>query len=313
MQTEPSTASADPIIQLRGVSKHYFTTTALRDVSLEIPPGVTGLLGPNGSGKSTLIKVLLGLVRFRGAGEVLGFRIGSQASRIRQVCGYMPEDDCYLPGISGIEMMRFVAELSGLPGSEALRRSHEILDFCGIEQERYREVDTYSVGMRQQLKFAQAIVHDPAILILDEPTSGLDPQQRSAMLSRIRSLANRSEKSVIISTHILPDVQATCDNVVILNEGAVRLVESLAVLNQPKSPVVKIQIEGDRSAFVQQLDIEGYEHELSGGDTVLLNDPTGDGASRVFEWARLARVGVRSLAPVRTSLEEVFLGAIEAE
>lgn len=300
-----------PIIELSGVSKRYLTATALRDVSLAIQPGVTGLLGANGSGKSTLIKVLLGLVRFSGSGNVLGFRIGSQAKRIRQLCGYMPEDDCYLPGISGIEMMRFVAELSGLPGSEALRRSHEILDFCGIEQERYREVDTYSVGMRQQLKFAQAIVHDPTILILDEPTSGLDPDQRTAMLNRIRSLARRSEKSVIISTHILPDVQATCDNVVILAEGSVRLVESLATLNEPVSPVIRIQIAGDVAAFVQQVHAAGYKCETKDSDLVLLNDRHGDGASRVFEWARLAAVGVRSVAPIRTSLEDIFLGAVK--
>ena len=157
----------------------------------------------------------------------------------------MPEDDCYLPGLSGVEMLQFAARLSGIPAVEALRRSHEILDFCGVEQERYRDVDTYSTGMRQKLKFAQAIVHDPPLLILDEPTAGLDPEEREAMLARIRLLAARAGKTVLLSTHILPDVQVTCQDVVILACGRVRVAERLDVLNRPRSPMYRVEVVGD--------------------------------------------------------------------
>ena len=159
----------------------------------------------------------------------------------------MPEDDCYLPGLIGVEMVRFAARLSGLPSVEALRRAHEILDFCGIEQERYRPVETYSAGMRQKLKFAQSIVHDPPLLILDEPTSALDPEEREAMLQRIRILAAKHGKSVLVSTHILPDVQAICDTVIILAKGRVRLVEKLSVLSRPVSPAFHVRVLGPSS------------------------------------------------------------------
>ncbi len=159
---------------------------------MSIQPGVTGLLGPNGAGKSTLIKILLGLLRpTSGTGSVLSFDIASQARDIRANVGYMPEDDCFLYGLSGVESVQFSAQLSGLPGVESLRRAHEILDYCGLAQERYRNVDTYSTGMRQKLRFAQAIVHDPSLLILDEPTSGLDPEERDIMLRRIERLSQR--------------------------------------------------------------------------------------------------------------------------
>jgi len=189
---------------------------ALDGVDLNIKPGVTGLLGPNGAGKSTLIKLILGLVRVTaGTGTILGHTLGKQGRQIRSRVGYMPEDDSYIPGMSGVEVVQFSACLAGLPNIEALRRAHEILDFCGMKQERYREIDTFSTGMRQKIKFAAAIAHDPEFLILDEPTSGLDPEERDALLSRIKLLCEQNGKSVLISTHILPDVQAICDDIVV--------------------------------------------------------------------------------------------------
>src|SRR5688500_13060558 len=154
----------------------------------------------------------------------------------------MAEDDCETPGLTGVEMVQFAARLSGIPKIEALRRSHEILDFCGAEQERYREVDGYSTGMRQKLKFAQAIVHDPDLLILDEPTAGLDPEEREQMLGRIQVLSERSGKAVLVSTHILPDVREVCDNAVILVKGRVRLVQSLDILKKPSAPVYHVRL-----------------------------------------------------------------------
>ena len=151
--------------------------------------------------------MLLGLVRYSGGtGSILGHPLGRDGRRIRSMVGYMPEDDCYMAGMSGVEVVQFSACLSGLPDVEALRRSHEILDFCGMRQERYRAIETYSTGMRQKIKFAAAIVHDPELLILDEPTSGLDPEERESLLNRIALLHREARKSVVISTHILPDV-----------------------------------------------------------------------------------------------------------
>ena len=166
------------LITLNNIVKDYASMRALDGIDLEISTGVTGLLGPNGAGKSTLIKLLMGLVKLTsGTGTVFGQRLGIDGRLIRDNVGYMPEDDCYIPGMSGVEVVQFSACLAGLPGTEALRRAHEILDFCGMKQERYREIDTFSTGMRQKVKFAAAIVHDPGFLILDEPTSGLDPEE----------------------------------------------------------------------------------------------------------------------------------------
>ena len=169
------------LISLENLVKDYRKMRAFAGVDLEINSGITGLLGPNGAGKSTLIKVLLGLVKVTsGTGTVLGHRLGIEGRAIRNKVGYMPEDDCYIPGMTGVEVVQFSACLAGLPPVEALRRSHEILDFCGMQQERYRKIETFSTGMRQKVKFAASIVHDPEFLIFDEPTSGLDPEERES-------------------------------------------------------------------------------------------------------------------------------------
>jgi ABC-2 type transport system ATP-binding protein len=301
------------LLTLDHITKDYGRLRALDDLSLSVEPGVIGLLGPNGAGKSTLIKLLLGLVRMTsGSGEVLGCRIGRQARAIRARVGYMPEDDCYLPGLIGVEMVRFAARLSGLPSVEALRRAHEILDFCGIEQERYRPVETYSAGMRQKLKFAQAIVHDPPLLILDEPTSALDPEEREAMLQRIRILASKHGKSVLVSTHILPDVQTICETVVILAKGRVRLVEKLAVLSRPVSPAYRVRVLGSAERFAERVRREGVNVEVdSDGELTVAAD--GEIVGRLWDWAEEAGVGIRTLVPSRNSLEQVFLDAVREE
>ena len=210
------------LIELDEISKNYGSFQALDRVSLAIDSGITSLLGPNGAGKSTLIKILLGLLRASsGRGRLLEFELGRHNRQIREQVGYMPEDDCYLTGLSGVESVQLSAQLSRIPALEGLRRAHEILDFCGMAQERYRAVETYSTGMRQKLRFAQALVHDPPILILDEPTSGLDPGEREAMLNRIQILSRDKGKAVLLCTHILPDVQAVSDSVVILAQARV--------------------------------------------------------------------------------------------
>jgi len=303
----------ETLIRLENITKNYGRRLrALDGVSLAIPPGICGLLGPNGAGKSTLIKVLLGLVRVGGGtGEILGIPL-RQVRRIRAMVGYMPEDDCYIAGLSGVEMVRFAARLSGLPSVEALRRAHEILDFAGVEEERYRPVETYSTGMRQKLKFAQAIVHDPPLLILDEPTAGLDPEEREAMLRRVAVLARRFGKSVILSTHILPDVQMVCQTVVILAKGRVRVVDSLERLCRPADPTYQLRPTGSAAEFAGLLARRGCEVRIEeDGRLTLL---AVDGAlARVWEYAREAGVGLRSLMPAKNSLEQIFLDAVRED
>ena len=299
------------LIELTNVTKDYGSFRALSNVDLTIRPGITGLLGPNGAGKSTLIKVLLGLVRITvGEGHVLGFPIRTAADQIRMHIGYMPEDDCYVHGLSGIETMQVMAQLSRFPATEALRRGHEILDFCGMGQERYRPVETYSTGMRQKLRFAMAIVHDPKLLILDEPTSGLDPEEREAMLNRIRILARQFGKSVILCTHILPDVQVVCDNVVILAGGSVRVSDSLDELCRMPNPSMTVTLSGNRDAYRDRLTAKGVQSEVMSqrqlrvfGEVAVLNEPL---------WAAATESGciVRGLSPSKNSLEQIFLTAV---
>ncbi len=302
------------LVALEKITKDYARLRALSDVSLSIGSGVTGLLGPNGAGKTTLIKVLLGLVRVTaGSGQVLGYELGRESRSICTRVGYMPEDDCYVGGLCGVEMVRFAARLSGLPSVEALRRAHEILDFCGVEQERYREVETYSFGMRQKLKFAQAIVHDPPFLILDEPTSGLDPEERETMLGRIRVLSQRAGKAVLISTHILPDVQSICEDVIILAKGRVRIVERLEVLRQPASPSLQIRVLGKGDRLVERIRREGVAVQWDENGTLTLTEADERLAQRVWDWAREAEVGIREFTPARNSLEQIFLDAVRED
>ncbi len=299
------------LIELEGITKDYGPLRALDGVSLRIGSGVTGLLGPNGAGKTTLIKVLLGLVRLTaGSGSVLGHRLGRETLAIRRRVGFMPEDDCYLAGLSGVEMVRYAARLSGLPSLEALRRAHEILDFCGMEQERYRNVETYSVGMRQKLKFAHAIVHDPPLLILDEPTSGMDPEQRDGMLSRIQILASREGKAVLISTHILPDVQAICDAVVILGEGRVRREGSMKDLNRTIAPVYHVRVRGDAELLAERIRQQGITVDVSSDGLLTLTEVDSETVQCIWSLAQATGVGIRSLTAAGNSMEQIFLEAV---
>lgn len=285
---------------------------ALNGVDLAIKPGITGLLGPNGAGKSTLIKLLLGLVKLTsGNGSVLGYQLGTNGRNIRNAVGYMPEDDCYIPGMTGIEVVQFAACLSGIPTVEALRRAHEILDFCGMKQERYRAIDTFSTGMRQKIKFAAAIVHDPDFLILDEPTSGLDPEEREALLTRIRLLWNQSGKSVLISTHILPDVQAICDDVVILSSGKIILSDSLENLSRTESPSFSIKTLGSHDALKQALLDSGIESRL-GEQGDLMVESNNPGLEKIIWSAAIAsETSIQSLIPAKNSLEEIFMSTVK--
>ncbi len=207
-------------VEIKDIHFSYGRVKALEGVSLDLSQGAVGLLGPNGAGKSTLIRILLGFLSpDKGGGRVLGYDIKDEQAEIRRYVGYMPEDDCFIPGLDAVSFTSYLGELSGMPRQEAMKRAHEVLYYVGLEESRYRKLETYSSGMKQRLKLAQALVHDPKLIFLDEPTSGLDPNGRSEILELIIDISSKKDIQVLISSHILPDIELTCKYVVILNKG----------------------------------------------------------------------------------------------
>jgi ABC-2 type transport system ATP-binding protein len=212
--------------------------------------------------------------------------------------------------MTGIEVVQFSAVLSGMPQTEGLRRAHEILDFCGMKQERYRTIETFSTGMRQKIKFASAIVHDPRFLVLDEPTSGLDPEEREHLLNRIKLLAREHGKSVLISTHILPDVQAVCDHAVILAAGRVRLNESLERLNQPTSPTLTVRASGDIAHFVRFMRGLSLMVDENDDRSLRISGTGRELTEQVWTAACHSHVTILSMKPARNDLEKIFMQAV---
>lgn len=299
------------MLELEGVTKEYGRRRALDGVTFRLEPGVVGLLGPNGAGKSTLIKTVLGLVHLdSGAARVLGLDCRTQFRAVRQRVGYMPEDDCILPGLRGVEAVAYAGELSGLPPRVALRRAHEVLDLVGIAEERYREVQTYSTGMRQKQKLAQALVHDPRLVFLDEPTSGLDPLGRERMLRLIRSLYDGAGVSVVLSTHILRDVESVCDAVVILGSGKLLVHDSVATLRKPVAESLVVALDAPNAAYAEALHAVGARFEERRAGELRLFGDAGEAADLALRAARRSGAVVRRLERGRNSLEDIYLAAV---
>ena len=305
--------SSESLISLQNVTKRYGSFLALDNITAEIPTGVIGLLGPNGAGKSTLIKTLLGLASLtEGLAQILNYEVApANYQAIRRNVGYMPEDDCFIEGIAGVEMVQLAAQLTGYPPLHSLQRAHEVLDFCGTGQERYRQVETYSTGMRQKLKFAQAIVHSPQMLILDEPTSGLDPEERLAMLKRIKLLGERTDMSVIICTHILKDVQEICDHAVVLVDGTIPVVETVENLQRPRTPSYQVRVTGDSAAFVELARQNNIHSSVNAVGVITLESQLGLEESEIWRWAVEAQVGIQSVVPAKVSMEDVFVQIVQ--
>ena len=234
VETAPATAAA-PTVTLESVTVAYGRQAALRDVSAAFPSGAVGLLGPNGAGKSTMIKSLLGfLVPERGRLRVLGLDVAESPLEIRARVGYMPETDGHIPGMNAVSFVAYCGELAGLPRVDAMQRAHEVLFYVGLGEARYRNVETYSTGMKQRIKLAQALVHDPDLLFLDEPTNGMDPKGRDEMLELVRDLAHNKGVNLILSSHLLPDVEYTCDHVVVMDKGTIATAGPIEALKQPR-------------------------------------------------------------------------------
>lgn len=294
-------------IELDRIHFSYGQVKALNGVSLRIHGGATGLLGPNGAGKSTLLKIMLGfLAPDQGSGKVLGYDIKSEQKLIRQAVGYMPEDECYIPGLDAVSFTAYLGELSGMPRQEAMKRAHEVLFYVGLGEARYRLVDTYSSGMRQRLKLAQALVHDPKLLFLDEPTSNLDPSGRQEILELIGEIASVRGISVLLSSHILSDIEAICDQVVILNRGEVAASGSLADLKMVNYRLYELKVKGELDGFRRELEAKACRLEETEDKIIKIFTPPDFDSMEIFRAAARHKLQVRQFVPSQTSLEELF-------
>jgi ABC-2 type transport system ATP-binding protein len=305
------------LIRLESITRTFGSHTALDDVTLSLPPGRVGLLGPNGAGKSTLLKVLMGLIPpSSGTGRVLDEELGGDRDaagnwRLRRLIGFMPEADALVPGLTGVEYVSLAGELYGMPRREAQRRAHEVLSYLELEEARYRRVEEYSTGMKQRAKLAQALVHDPPVLLLDEPTSGLDPAGRDAILRLVRNFGTEHGKSVLLSTHLLADVEAVCERVVILAGGRVRGVGTVAELCSRRQDRYRIRVQGEAAAFRDDLATEGVRVlEDNGQGEWRVAVPAGWSNLAFFKLADVNRVVIRSLVRDDETLEELFLRTV---
>jgi ABC-2 type transport system ATP-binding protein len=320
----------DAFIKLDTVSRWYGEHKALDDVTLSLPPGRIGLLGPNGAGKSTLLKLLLGILPpTSGNGLVLGHPLlepervlpahpgkalqalgqdlFGDGSVLRRSIGYMPEADALIPGMGGAEYVALAGELYGMPRRQALRRAHEVLTNLDLEDARYRRLEEYSTGMKQRLKLAQALVHDPPVLLLDEPTSGMDPAGREAMLELLLCLGREHGKTILLSTHLLGDVEKVCETVVILHQGRVLIQGAVAQLRQRRHDRYRLQIQGAADAFLEELRLEGVRilHNNDRGE-LRVAVPEGWVTRAFFALADNHGVLLRGLQNDDEDLEELF-------
>jgi ABC-2 type transport system ATP-binding protein len=303
----------EPLVTFRDLVVSYGPVQALSGVSGAFQPGPTGLLGPNGAGKTTLLKTLLGFLEpDRGGMTAFGLDPTKSALEVRRRIGYMPEVDCHLPGMTAASFVAFAGELSGLPRDEAISRAHEVLYYVGLGEARYRNVETYSTGMKQRVKLAQALVHDPDLLLLDEPTNGLDPQGREEMLALVHDISTRRRMSFILCSHLLRDVERVCEDVIVMNQGAVAASGPIAALKGGSRAVYDLRVKGDVTAFLTDLKDKGCDwREGEDGYRVFVAD--GFGPELLFATARECGVQVRYLRPGTETLEDVFLRALGHE
>jgi ABC-2 type transport system ATP-binding protein len=299
------------IAALEHVEVRYGAQRALSEVTATFPSGAVGLLGPNGAGKSTLLKALLGLVvPSAGSMRVLDLDVATNPLDIRARVGYMPENDAQIPGMTAVSFVSYCGELSGLQPADAIQRAHEVLYYVGLGEARYRNVETYSTGMKQRIKLAQALVHDPDLLLLDEPTNGMDPKGREEMLALIRDIAHNRQISLILSSHVMPDVESVCDAVVVMNKGRVVLQGPIASLKSPRGRIFEVRIKGDRGAFLAALEAQAFDFRDTGDDLVRVVVPSDVGAQRLFSSAAKVGAQVRHLKASVPTLEDVFAHAV---
>ncbi len=292
------------LLEAKALTKHYGVTIALDSVDFSVPPGITGLLGPNGAGKSTAIKLFLGLIRpTSGSAELMGVK-PYDSLEIRERLGYMPEHDCLPRSVTASEFLSHMAQVSGLPPSEARTRAADTLRHVGLDEERYRPISEYSTGMKQRVKLAQAIVHDPVVVFLDEPTAGLDPGGREEMLVLIRRIGRDFGISVILSSHLMGDVERTCDQIIVLENG--RLVEEGAVSGfTEESQTIVIEVDDRREELTTALAKQGMSPKVE-GHSVLVEVEREEQYDTIRDAIVKAKVRLRRMAPRRKRLTDIF-------
>jgi ABC-2 type transport system ATP-binding protein len=308
----PAPDTASPVVALDHVTVVYGRNTALDDVDVRFPPGAVGLLGPNGAGKSTMIKALLGfVVPTHGEMSVLGLDVRHKAPEIRARIGYMPENDAHIPGMNAVTFVAYCGQLCGLAAVDAMQRAHEVLYYVGLGEARYRNIETYSTGMKQRIKLAQALVHDPDLLFLDEPTNGMDPKGRDEMLALIHDLGHNKQVNLILSSHLLPDVEHTCDVVVVMDRGRIATQGPIAHLKGAGGSVFEVRVKGDVPRFLEALRQHGLDAHDTEADMMRVFVPEGHTARDVFTLATACGAQVRHLRPSVPTLEDIFIDAIE--
>ena len=302
----------EKIVELKEIEFYYQDFKAIDNISLDINKGIYGLLGPNGAGKTTLMKILLGFLKpVRGRGKLLGYDISHDNIEMKKKIGYMPETDCLIPGMDAVALTSYLGELSGMPRQEAIKRAHEVLYYVGLEESRYRQVETYSAGMKQKLKLAVSLVHDPDLLFLDEPTSGMDPQARKEMIELINDISGKNSINMIISSHILTDIEATCRDIIIMNKGRVVSTKKGREKPEPASRIYDIKLQGDVTKLQQHL-VDGI---LTRGEKGLykLELPVDFSVSSLFKTAYEQKIQIRHFRQRQKTLEDTFVNAISED
>ena len=299
--------SQAPVITAKGLRKMYGPHLALDDINLEIQRGAVGILGPNGAGKSTLFKCLLGLITTTsGEGSVLGFDIRTQGEQIRSKIGYMPEYNALDPNLYAVDQVRYAGELLGMNSKNATQRAHEVLEYVGLKDQRYRKIETFSTGMLQATKLACALVHDPDILICDEPTNGLDQSARSFMLQTLNRTVKEGNRSVLMSSHVMDDVEDLCDSIVMIHKGRIVVQSSIEDLVEQVDKEVEMVIWGGASKMESELSSMGLENRRL-GRVIRIKVENESTVDKALQAAVSAGVQVRQMKEYEPDLEDIFL------
>jgi ABC-2 type transport system ATP-binding protein len=309
----PNRNSADPaVIDLHGLSVTFGRRPILKNLRGDLRGRAIGLLGPNGAGKTTLIHTLLGFhPTSSGTAQIFGYDILDQAKQIRSLVGYMPERDAFIAKMSAVHFVRLMGELSGLPADAALERAHEALFYVGLGEARYRRLETYSLGMKQLAKLAQAIVHGPKLIFLDEPTNGLDPPARLRMIKLIREIRDSGQAHIVLSSHLLVDVEECCDEILILRDGEIAVYCNLEEERKSNRKFLILETRGDQSKFIKAVAALGCEYALTGDHRLKLVLQEGVDVRDLYRLAAQEDVQIRRLSYKRDSLEDIFLKAME--
>jgi ABC-2 type transport system ATP-binding protein len=302
------------VIELDGLEVRLGGRPVLNGLTGELRGNAVGLLGPNGAGKSTLINTLLGFHKpSAGAARVFGMDSRRQRAQIRERIGYMPENDSFIGNMSGVRFVRYMAELAGLPPVEALERAHEALFFVGLGEVRYRKISTYSLGMKQLIKLAQALAHGPHLLILDEPTNGLDPMARQRMIQTLREIRIAGSIRLLISSHLLRDIDEICDEVMILKQGRLAAICNIEEERASHRNFIEIETAGDTTIFCETLQERGCECACFAGNRMKLVMPDSIDVRDLYIAASEHGVEIRRIHRRRDSLEDIFLRAMDME